>query len=63
MVWMNEGGSVGTGSSEAVGRATCKSCGGMLQGGVVGPDVASKGTAPPPAEPLYGGGREARLCR
>ena len=56
---------MGTGSSEAVGRATRKSCGGMLQGGVVGPDVhvASIGTAPPPAEPLYGGGREARLCR
>ena len=60
---MSEGGSVGTGISEVVGRATRKSCGGMLQGGVVGPDVASIGTALPPAEPLYGGGRVARLYR
>ena len=44
-----------TGSSEAVGRDTSESCGCTLQGGVVGLDVASIGTALPPAEQLDGG--------
>ena len=42
---MGEGRGMSTGSSEAVGRDTSESCGCTLQGGVVGLDVASIGTA------------------